>query len=575
MMKRTLFAVGCCAALAAAAFGGGLGGRDRARPSQWTPVKHVVLIGVDGLGIRNIVWDRMPNLRRLRDKGMFAVARSTFPTSSGVNWSSALCGTTPDLHGVRDNTPKPGVLPAVATPRGNHPCIFSEIRRQEPSAYTCSLYDWNGIGWYHDSASANYTKLYPSNFESESQYTDEFIELLKKNSPRLAFITYDMCDHTGHASRYDSPEYANACAQVDKFIGRIADYVAANMAKDTAIVLFSDHGGHDKGHGDTTLECYEIPFLVHAPGLDGYVFREPVTISDVAPTVAWLLGLKIPDFWRGRPALRRSAKYPLQKRLVVHAGKGNGAPENTLPAFKAAVATGFGFECDIQMSADNRIFAAHNGSALAYGGGDVQFKTMPWSEIEKLDVGRKLGGVRWAGTPPPLFEDILALMRDGRKSFVEVKESAGTEIVPYIKKAVESQRNATPENMLFISFDREICRALRKALPEYEVLWIILPRKDLERPDDCKGPAYTADEVIALLKDADLTGVDMCGDMSVATEDFIRKVKSAGFKFGVWTVDDTKVARIFLERGVDAVTTNRSREIAEELKDWKLPAGEL
>ena len=571
-MKKMLLFAGCCAALSMVAFGNC--GRRATRPTG-DSVKHVVLIGVDGFGIRNIAGDRMPNLRKLRDKGMFAVARSTFPTSSGVNWSSALCGTTPDLHGVRDNTPKPQVQPALATPRGNHPCIFSEIRRQEPKAYTCSLYDWNGIGWYHDSASANFTKLYPSNFESESKYTDEFIELLKKNNPRLAFITYDMCDHTGHAQRYDSPEYANTCAQIDGFIGRIADYVAANMAKDTAIMLFSDHGGHDKGHGDTTLECYEIPFLVYAPGLDGFVFREPVTISDVAPTVAWLLGLEIPDFWRGRPALRPSAKYPLQKRLVVHAGKGYGAPENTLPAFKAAVATGFGFECDIQMSADHQIFAAHNASAKAYCGRDIPFKTMAWSEIEKIDVGRRLGGVRWAGTPPPRFEDILALMRDGRKSFVEVKESAGTEIVPYIKAAVEAQSNATPGNMLFISFDREICRALRKALPQYEVLWIVCSHKDLERPDDCRGPAYTADEVIALLKDADLTGVDMSGDVAVVTEEFVRKVKSAGFKFGVWTVDDTKVARIFLERGVDAVTTNRSKEIAEELKDWKWPKGAL
>ena len=573
-MKKLLVLAGCCAALSMVAVGAGGGAVGASRPAKGV-VEHVVLIGVDGMGIRNIAWDRMPNLRKLRDKGAYTVARSTFPTSSGVNWSSALCGTTPDLHGVRDNTPKPGVQPAVTTEKGVHPCIFSEVRRQEPKAYTCSLYDWNGIGWYHDSASANFTKLYPSNFESESQYTDEFIELLKKNSPRLAFITYDMLDHTGHASRYDSPEYANACAEVDKFIGRIVDYVAANMAKDTAIVLFADHGGHDKMHGDATLECYEIPFLVCAPGLDGFVFREPVTISDVAPTVAWLLGLEIPDFWRGRPALRRSARYPLQKKLIVHAGKGYGAPENTLPAFKAAVAAGFGFECDIQMSADHQIFTAHNASAKAYGGGDVQFKTMQWAEIEKLDVGRKLGGVRWAGTPPARFEDILALMRDGRKSFVEVKESAGTEIVPYIKKAVESQRNATPKNMAFISFDREICRALRKAMPKYEVLWIICSHKDLDRPDDCKGPAYTAEEVIALLKDANLTGVDMVGDMSVVTDAFIRKVKAAGFTFGVWTVDDTKAARIFLEHGVDAVTTNRSREIGDALKRWKWPAGVL
>ena len=86
--------------------------------------------------------------------------------------------------------------------------------------------------------------------------------------------------------------------------------------------------------------------------------------------------------------------------------------------------------------------------------------------------------------------------------------------------------------------------------------------------------AYSENQPLSF-HDADLTGVDMSGDVAVVTEEFVRKVKSAGFKFGVWTVDDTKVARIFLERGVDAVTTNRSKEIAEELKDWKWPKGAL
>ena len=258
----------------------------------------------------------------------------------------------------------------------------------------------------------------------------------------------------------------------------------------------------------------------------------------------------------------------LKTKLVAHAGKGYGAPENTLPAFQAAIAAGFGFECDIQMSADHQIFAAHNPNASSYGGRDAPFKEMQWSEIAQIDVGLRLGGQQWAGTPMPRFEDILASMRDGKKSFVEVKESAGTEIVPYIKAAIEGQSVATPKNMLFISFDREICRALRQALPAYEVMWIIFSHKDLERPDDQRGPAYTADEVIALLREANLTGVDMVGDKSVATEAFVREVKGAGFSFGVWTVDDTGNARIFLERGVDAVTTNRTREIADELADW-------
>ena len=46
---------------------------------------------------------------------------------------------------------------------------------------------------------------------------------------------------------------------------------------------------------------------------------------------------------RGGAMGARSERHPLQKKLIVHAGKGYGAPENTLPAFKAAIATGFGF----------------------------------------------------------------------------------------------------------------------------------------------------------------------------------------------------------------------------------------
>ena len=78
-MKKILLFAGCCAALSMVVLGNG--GRGASRPAG-DSVKHVVLIGVDGFGIRNIAWDRMPNLRKLRDRGMFAVARSTFPTAA-------------------------------------------------------------------------------------------------------------------------------------------------------------------------------------------------------------------------------------------------------------------------------------------------------------------------------------------------------------------------------------------------------------------------------------------------------------------------------------------------------------
>lgn len=272
-------------------------------------VGHVVLIGVDGLGVRNIPWERMPNLTRLRDKGKYTVARSLFPTISGLNWASCMYGTIPDMHGFRDATPVPEVKPAIATKKGRHPCIFSEIRRQEQEAYTCSLYNWVHLANCYEKADVSLDAFREGfSHDRESAYTDEFIEKLLPNKPRFSFLYYGTVDETGHfKGGWNSSAYNDACADVDSLIGRVAAAVEAAMPGDVAIIVVADHGGEKTGHGSTSLECYEIPFIVHAPGLDDYVMREPVAICDVAPTVAWLLGMEIPECWRGRPALRRIA----------------------------------------------------------------------------------------------------------------------------------------------------------------------------------------------------------------------------------------------------------------------------
>ena len=287
-----------------------------AGPACAKRVNHVVLIGIDGLGARNIPWEKMPNLAKLRKRGKYTVGRCLFPTSSGTNWASALFGTTPDMHGVIDTTP--GVQPAVTTKKGKPPCIFSEIRRQEPSAFTCSLYNWSYICNYYEKTDVSCDRCYNDKFthEQESAYTDEFIKDILPRKPRFSFLYYGSVDETGHfKGGWNSPAYNAACADVDKLVGRVVEAVDAAFPNDVAIVVVADHGGHDGGHGDVELATYEIPFLVSAPGLDGFAFRDPFIICDVAPTVAWLLGMEIPECWRGRPALRR---------VCGKATKGNG-----------------------------------------------------------------------------------------------------------------------------------------------------------------------------------------------------------------------------------------------------------
>ena len=137
MAKRFL---GLAVALTAVAMVGGCCCDKCGCSKAAAPAKRIVLVGVDGMGARWIPWDVMPNLSKLRAEGHYAVGRDNYPTSSGINWATAMFGTVVEIHGYRNwNSRKPDVPAFEVTDKGIPPCIFHEIRKQDPSAYTVSL----------------------------------------------------------------------------------------------------------------------------------------------------------------------------------------------------------------------------------------------------------------------------------------------------------------------------------------------------------------------------------------------------------------------------------------------------
>ena len=142
--------------------------------------------------------------------------------------------------------------------------------------------------------------------------------------------------------------------------------------------------------------------------------------------------------------------------LIAHRGESVDAPENTLPAYKTAVERGFGFECDIYLSKDGRVFTFHdrNLRRVTEGANTNMCGDVTWDEVSRLDVGNwgQWKNSKFKGTRPALLEEVLQLARDGRRIYVEVK--TGPEIVPFIKDVFAKQTNATPGNVLFIAFNR-------------------------------------------------------------------------------------------------------------------------
>ena len=256
-------------------------------------------------------------------------------------------------------------------------------------------------------------------------------------------------------------------------------------------------------------------------------------------------------FWAGCTTVQK----PAYDTLICHRGESKDAPENTLPAYRMAVDRGFGFECDIYLSKDKRLFTFHDGNLkrTTDGAHTERCSEASWAEtVSKVNVGGwgKWKGSRFDPTRPALLEEVLALARDGRYIYVEVKGN-NPDWVPYIKDAFARQTKATPKNVLFISFGDKLCAELKRQMPEYRVYWLT-------------GSKITADEVIAKLQELGVDGVDIRFDPNVIDAAFVKKVRDAGFMFHVWTIDDLEKAKLAFERGAQTVTTNCAKKLLDE-----------
>ena len=252
------------------------------------------------------------------------------------------------------------------------------------------------------------------------------------------------------------------------------------------------------------------------------------------------------------------AVCPAYDTLIAHRGESVDAPENTLPAYRTAVERGFGFECDVYLSKDGRVFTFHDKDLKRTTGGANTNKCcdVTWRELESVDVGNwgKGKDSRFKGTRPALLEEVLALARDGRQIYVEVK--TGPEIVPAIKDVFAAQTKATPRNALFITFNEATCKALKAAMPDYKVYWLVSPKK---------GTAFaTAEGVVAKLEELGVDGVDCHYKPDVVTAEYVKAIRGAGYEFHVWTVDKLADTVEAFRRGVQTVTTNCARKQLDE-----------
>src|SRR4029077_10981618 len=150
--------------------------------------------------------------------------------------------------------------------------------------------------------------------------------------------------------------------------------------------------------------------------------------------------------------------------VIAHRGASGNAPENTLAAFRKAVALGATFiETDLQLSRDARFLAIHDATVNRTTNGQGAVHEMTLADLRKLDAGSWFGS-EFAGERLPTLEEILEFSKKNDVVFyLEIKpgRSWGGEhaLVGALRESGEIPR------AVVISFDPSVVLNLRKIEP--------------------------------------------------------------------------------------------------------------
>lgn len=179
------------------------------------------------------------------------------------------------------------------------------------------------------------------------------------------------------------------------------------------------------------------------------------TVRRIGIAIASLLIL-IALYYGSYLALR--GPRPSEVQLIAHRGGRALAPENTLAAFRLAVAAGADWlEFDVQLSRDGVPVVFHDETLeRAAGAGRVNERTL--AELRALDAG--------AGEPIPTFAEVLTLARESGVGVLP--EAKLPQLNPGLEGAIVEVLEASgPQQRVALqSFDHEALATLHRLDPE-------------------------------------------------------------------------------------------------------------
>jgi len=233
---------------------------------------------------------------------------------------------------------------------------------------------------------------------------------------------------------------------------------------------------------------------------------------------------------------------------IAHRGASGYAPENTLAAYRRAVAQGVTvIETDLHLTRDVHFVAIHDETVDRTTSGQGAVKQMTLAEIRKLDAGAWFAS-EFIGERVPILEEILDFSRKNDVVFyLELKPDGfwGGEhaLIGALRDSGEIQR------MVIISFEPAILANLRKMEP----LLMTGLLSDGEIPNSFDQALEIGARQLVLRGD-------------LLTPNILQEAHRRDIQVVCWTVNQPAHMRLLASAGVDGIMSDYPDRLLATLK---------
>lgn len=241
-------------------------------------------------------------------------------------------------------------------------------------------------------------------------------------------------------------------------------------------------------------------------------------------------------------------KYP---RICAHRGFSTVAPENTMPAFGAAIGMGaHEIEFDLWPTKDGEIVSCHDQTLERVSNGEGKITEKIYDELKNLDFGAKFGE-KFSGLRIVKFEEILKKFGGQTIMNIHIKPTGKNYDRKIMEKIVGLIRKYDCERHVYFMLEVD------EYIPMFKEF---APKIPVCVGHDCNRPWAIVDRAIEY-------GAEKVQLFKpFFNEEMIKKAHDHGIICNVFWADDPDEARRYLDMGIDTILTNEYNLVSQILK---------